>query len=105
MMAMDSVILASLTRDARHRFIVGMKLDAYSFGILVACIFNRKYPYEDLTQSMMIVKVLTGLRPEIPSCLDAKCHVFLQKLWHQDPNERPLLMNIVASLDQLLIPR
>ncbi len=44
--------------------------DVYSFGILVATVFNQKEPYGHLSSSAVMVGVLAGqLRPVLPKCL------------------------------------
>ena len=45
-------------------------IDVYSFGILVATVFNQTEPYGDLSSSAVMVGVLGGqLRPVLPKCL------------------------------------
>ena len=81
-------------------------LDTYSFGVLLAAVFNEQEPFEGLSPTVIIAQVLTGtLRPEVPTVLTDEAAAFLRLMWHADPRKRPWFPEIAARLDDLLVER
>jgi len=75
--------------------------DAYSFGILAATIFNCEEPYADMNLNQIVVGVVArNLRPQLPVNVSTRGHLFLRRLWHQDPIRRPSFVEIVAALQE-----
>ncbi len=48
------------------------RVDVFSFGVLVAAVFNGEAPYPKLQSAEIMFGVISGnLRPQLPSCLPA----------------------------------
>ena len=77
--------------------------DVYSFGVLVATLFNfQDCPYPDLTDTDIVVGVLTsGLRPNLPTVLSSEFNNLLTQLWATRAEDRPSMTYFLDSFDAL----
>jgi len=75
------------------------KVDIYSFGMVLYEISTGLIPFDKYYPIKMIHSILEGKRPILPS----DCHIFFKPLieecWDQDPNKRPTIINLCASLE------
>ena len=78
-------------------------IDVYSLGILVATIFNAQPPYDGLPTGTVIAGVIAGkLRPDLPAQLSSEGHHLLQRMWHNDPHQRPKMTEFLEAFDEFL---
>lgn len=88
----------------------GFYSDVYSFGISLAVHINQKHPYDDQFMSeydfLDLVCEPTNLRPYLPY-RQQDCPPSLKSLcemcWHADPKKRPSFVEIIESLNQILL--
>jgi serine/threonine protein kinase len=76
-------------------------VDVYSYGILVYATIVGKAPYEGLTfpsVTALGIKVIGGLRPEIPSDVEAKWERVMRQCWERDPEARPSFEDVCRLL-------
>ena len=60
--------------------------------------FTGKRPFSDMdfgSPCALVMRVLMGTRPEIPSCFPDDCRNMMQRSWHKDPQERPTFPEIL----------
>eukprot|EP00750_Incisomonas_marina_P006980 INCI14746.13.p1 GENE.INCI14746.13~~INCI14746.13.p1 ORF type:complete len:150 (-),score=9.53 INCI14746.13:32-481(-) len=76
--------------------------DTYSFGCLVACVFNCCVaPYPQLDERVVMVKVLlSDLRPEPPIVLTNVLQNLLATMWDKSPAKRPSMEQVLDELDR-----
>ena len=73
--------------------------DVYSLGVLTAVIFNRQQPYSGLTQSDILVGVLSShLRPKLPACLSSEVGAVCENTYML----RPLEVGVVYCIDLIV---
>ena len=92
--------------QAKKQQMYAPALDTYSFGILVAAVFNGQEPYNGLPATVIIARVLAGsLRPQLPVALTEQGHKFLERLWHAEARQRPWFAEVVACVDEVFVER
>lgn len=86
-----------LTSSNKTRYSV--KVDVYSFGLVLWELWERKRPYDDLYSRFDIIDAIrAGRRPPIsPSCPPA-LRSLIQRCWHGQPARRPTFSYIVRYL-------
>ncbi|GES85121.1 kinase-like domain-containing protein [Rhizophagus clarus] len=77
--------------------------DIYSFGIIMWELSSGFRPFPNIPHDLnLALKICDGIRPAIiegtPECYKE----LMQKCWHNDPNERPNIANIVRKIEKWL---
>jgi serine/threonine protein kinase len=86
-----------LTATAKARYTV--KVDVYSYGMVLWELWERKRPYEELYSRFDIIDaVRAGRRPPIGSGCPAAYRSLIQRCWHEQPARRPTFAYIVRYL-------
>jgi serine/threonine protein kinase len=86
-----------LTATAKARYTV--KVDVYSYGMVLWELWERKRPYEELYSRFDIIDAArAGRRPAISSGCPAAYRSLIQRCWHDQPARRPTFAYIVRYL-------
>jgi serine/threonine protein kinase len=86
-----------LTTTAKARYTV--KVDVYSYGMVLWELWERKRPYEELYSRFDIIDaVRAGRRPPIGTDCPAAYRSLIQRCWHDQPARRPTFAYIVRYL-------
>lgn len=76
-----------------------VKVDVYSFGMVLWEIWEKKRPFEHLTSRFDIIDaIVTGKRPDIGEACPPAFRSLIQRCWQQDPSRRPTFQYIVRYL-------
>lgn len=79
------------------------KSDVYAFGIVVWEIFSGRVPYSEHSSECnteLLRRILGNLRPSLQhiSNIDAAILSLIAKMWDDDPNKRPSMVEVLDSL-------
>lgn len=86
-----------LTSSNKTRYSV--KVDVYSFGLVLWELWERKRPYEDLYSRFDIIDAIrAGRRPPISASCPPALKSLIQRCWHGQPARRPTFSYIVRYL-------
>ena len=86
-----------LTATNKTRYSV--KVDVYSFGMVLWELWERKRPYEELYSRFDIIDaVREGRRPAISSTCPPTFRSLIQRCWHEQPARRPTFAYIVRYI-------
>jgi serine/threonine protein kinase len=86
-----------LTTSSKARYSV--KVDVYSFGMVLWELWERKRPYEELASRFDIMDAIrSGTRPTISSSCPPALMSLIQRCWQGDPSRRPMFQYIVRYL-------
>ena len=86
-----------LTATNKTRYSV--KVDVYSFGMVLWELWERKRPYEELYSRFDIIDaVREGRRPAINSTCPPTFRSLIQRCWHEQPARRPTFAYIVRYI-------
>ena len=86
-----------LTASSKARYSV--KVDVYSFGMVLWELWERKRPFDDLLSRFDIMDaVRSGKRPAISASCPAAYRSLIQRCWQGDPSRRPMFQYIVRYL-------
>jgi predicted outer membrane repeat protein len=86
-----------LTASSKARYSV--KVDVYSFGMVLWELWERKRPYEDLHSRFDIMDAIrSGNRPAISADCPPAYRSLIQRCWQGDPSRRPMFQYIVRYL-------
>uniref|UniRef100_A0A8D0H8I0 Receptor-interacting serine/threonine-protein kinase 4 n=1 Tax=Sphenodon punctatus TaxID=8508 RepID=A0A8D0H8I0_SPHPU len=84
------------------------KHDVYSFAIVIWGVLSQKKPFSEENNILYImVKVVKGLRPELPAISKSRprsCNnliQLMQKCWQDDPSKRPTFQEITSETEAL----
>jgi serine/threonine protein kinase len=83
-----------------------IKVDIYSFAVVLWEICSRKTPYSDLSSPMAIIKHVTieHKRPNlglVPADCPPDLIELMKNCWSHDPNERPCFSQIIDRLSKV----
>jgi len=80
------------------------KADVYSFAIVLWQIISLEAdPFPTLDNESYKKAILSGVRPDIPSCCSPLFTELLKRCWHPRPEKRPSFAVIMEVLEQCLI--
>ena len=86
-----------LTSTNKTRY--SIKVDVYSFGMVLWELWERKRPFEELTSKFDIIDAIrTGRRPAISSSCPPAFRSLIQRCWQELPARRPTFQYIVRYL-------
>lgn len=86
-----------LSNTNRARYSV--KVDVYSYGMVLWELWERRRPYEELTSRFDILDaVREGRRPSISDNCPPSFRSLIQRCWQSDPARRPMFRYIVRYL-------
>ncbi|KAJ7694798.1 kinase-like domain-containing protein, partial [Mycena rosella] len=73
--------------------------DIYSFGCVCLELYTGKPPFSDInSEGAVLLKVISGERPECPPTMPEWCSQFIVKCWSHIPVDRPGIGNIIESI-------
>eukprot|EP00475_Leptophrys_vorax_P043077 TRINITY_DN8177_c0_g1_i1.p1 TRINITY_DN8177_c0_g1~~TRINITY_DN8177_c0_g1_i1.p1 ORF type:complete len:580 (+),score=-3.18 TRINITY_DN8177_c0_g1_i1:213-1952(+) len=77
--------------------------DIYSFGIVLWELYCCKnpFPFANLQPEEVCSLVNQGVRPEIPRDCPPALASLMRSCWHQDPEKRPAMAEVVEQLQEL----
>lgn len=86
-----------LTASNRTKYSV--KVDVYSFGMVLWELWEKKRPFDELQSRFDIMDaVRAGKRPTISDNCPPAFKALIQRCWHTDPSRRPMFHYIVRYL-------
>ncbi|CAK0829887.1 unnamed protein product [Prorocentrum cordatum] len=74
------------------------KSDIYSYAVLAWEVSARRIPYKKSEPSVIVAMVRGGNREELKLVPDQELRPFIEKAWHQDPDQRPTSAEILELL-------
>jgi len=77
------------------------KADIYSLGIIFWEIASCQFPYAELKNSAVIIKVLKGERLEIPSTCPREFKDLIELCWSHDPIQRPRSLDVLNLITKI----
>ncbi len=85
------------TNTAKAQY--SLKVDVYSFGIVLWELWERQKPFEEMASRFDIVDAIkAGNRPAISITCPPALKALMQRCWHTDPERRPKFKYIVRYL-------
>lgn len=76
------------------------KVDTYSYGIILWELLTGKQPFENLSNSMISIKIaMENLRPEIPSYCPVNLEKLIKRCWSRESSDRPSFRDIIELFE------
>ena len=80
---------------------ISKKCDLFSFAMVAYELLARRLPYHDIPGDPYVaMKVVQGVRPEIPDFVPVYLTALLKECWDADPQKRPSFTYVVELLEQ-----
>jgi serine/threonine protein kinase len=98
----SSAYESSSSHDGGAKGSVSEKADVYSFGVVMWEVLTRRVPYEDGNMMTVALDVLQGKRPKVPNDCPARFAEIMQRCWHQKPQKRPTMDDVLMYLNSEL---
>ena len=82
--------------------------DVFAFAMFAVEVFTGNIPFEGRTFTTAALDALEGKRPEIPGNaqemgLTGEMLKFLESCWHQDPEKRPTMEEVVRRWRRFVV--
>jgi serine/threonine protein kinase len=91
--------LLSSTNTSRY----SVKVDVYSFGMVLWELWERRLPFSDMTSRFDIIDAIReGKRPDISDNCPAAYRALMQRCWQAEPSRRPTFKYIEKYLREEL---
>ncbi|CAM6068607.1 unnamed protein product [Sphagnum tenellum] len=78
-----------------------LKSDVYSYAITCYEILSGRYPFEELNRTLLVKKVMAGVRPALPDLLPLSLSSLIKCCWDSDVKSRPSFSKISTQLRHL----
>ncbi|KAL6053226.1 guanylate cyclase [Balamuthia mandrillaris] len=78
-----------------------IKTDIYAFGMVLWEILCEKIPYEGQSELEVVYSIAEGIFPTIPESCDPEYADLIRWCWKQDPKERPIIEEVLATLEAI----
>eukprot|EP01118_Nematostelium_gracile_P011053 TRINITY_DN3888_c0_g1_i4.p1 TRINITY_DN3888_c0_g1~~TRINITY_DN3888_c0_g1_i4.p1 ORF type:complete len:161 (-),score=31.23 TRINITY_DN3888_c0_g1_i4:72-554(-) len=79
-----------------------IKADIYSYSLIVWEMISNEEPFEGYSYSKMYARVgMNGERPDVPKHCPSDLANLITTCWSQDPLTRPMMKDVVITLEQL----
>jgi len=82
------------------------KCDVYSFGITLWTILTCRPPFEETTEwsnDTFVDHICDLYRPEIPESYPEQLRTLIERCWDDDPRVRPPFLEILRTINELLV--
>jgi serine/threonine protein kinase len=77
--------------------------DIYSYGMILFELASRKVPYAEVPDIVYVDLVRKGERETIPEGTPLLFKELIEKCWHHDPKQRPLINEVIGLLDKVKV--
>eukprot|EP00283_Hemiselmis_rufescens_P004628 CAMPEP_0173421310 /NCGR_PEP_ID=MMETSP1357-20121228/2466_1 /TAXON_ID=77926 /ORGANISM="Hemiselmis rufescens, Strain PCC563" /LENGTH=715 /DNA_ID=CAMNT_0014384213 /DNA_START=46 /DNA_END=2193 /DNA_ORIENTATION=+ len=87
-----------------RKMVYDMRVDVYSYAVLLWEIFHCKVPYGDTGMDQMAIANAVfskGIRPRMSTSCPPEIAKLICACWESDPNRRPSFKDVVARMDQI----
>ena len=78
-------------------------VDVFSMGVLMWSLWTHEVPYakETFTPFMLMNKLVSGLRPEVPEDVPPRLAALMASCWQEEPFARPSFSEVCAVLREV----
>jgi hypothetical protein len=84
---------------------VSEEADVYAFGMVAMKVLTGRPPFEPEVRGIrLLLLVHGGIRPKRPANAEFTDDMWslIESCWRQDPNERPMIQDVVERLERLV---
>lgn len=78
------------------------RVDVYAFGIIMWEVLTRREPYSGRNFMDVVLEVIAGQRPHIPSDCPESFEEMMTHCWQKTAGKRPAMADVLAYLDSEL---